>query len=99
MIASRDVWLAVIFAAVFLFVYLPTIELEEQHLHGKFPSYAEYAQRVPRLIPAARWSAEQKHFSWVLYRRNQEYKALFGFVVAVAWLIAKCMYMGVIRLR
>ena len=98
-IASRDVWLAAIFAAVFLLVYLPTIELEEQHLRGKFPKYAEYAQHVPRLIPARRWTAEQNPFSWTLYRRNQEYKALLGFVVAVIWLLLKCIYAGVIPLR
>ncbi len=98
-IASRDIWLAVIFAAIFLLVYLPTIELEEQHLRGKFLSYPDYAQRVPRLIPLRRWPGERGWFSWALYRRNQEYKALIGFAVAVAWLIWKCRYPGVIRFR
>lgn len=86
-IASRDTWLALIFTAVFLFVYLPTIELEEQHLRGKFPEYAEYAQRVPRLIPAWRRRADPRRFSWALYRRNEEYKALLGFAIAVGWLL------------
>src|SRR5579875_3306248 len=36
-IASRNVSLAVLFAAVFLLVYLPAIELEEQHLREIFP--------------------------------------------------------------
>ena len=86
-VASRNVWLALIFAAVFLLVYLPTIELEEQHLCGKFPEYATYANTVPRLIPFRRWSGERRAFSWALYRRNKEHKALLGFLLAVAWLV------------
>jgi protein-S-isoprenylcysteine O-methyltransferase Ste14 len=98
-LASRDAWLAIIFAAVFLFVYLPAIELEEQHLRGKFPAYSEYAQHVPRLIPSHRWTGERERFSWALYRRNEEYKALIGFAIAVVWLIVKLRYPGVIRFR
>jgi protein-S-isoprenylcysteine O-methyltransferase Ste14 len=98
-IASRDTWLAVVFALVFLLVYLPTIELEEQHLRGKFSSYAAYAQRVPRLVPLRYWPGDRGRFSWALYRRNEEYKALIGFLLAVAWLISKCIFPGVIRFR
>jgi len=90
-IASRDIWLAAIFAAVFLLVYLPTIELEEQHLRAKFPAYAGYAQCVPRLIPIRRWAGDQRQFSWALYRRNEEYKALLGFALAVGWLFWRCL--------
>jgi protein-S-isoprenylcysteine O-methyltransferase Ste14 len=89
-IASSDAWLAIVFAAVFLFVYLPTIELEEQHLRGKFPDYAAYANSVPRLIPGRVWAGEKRPFSWALYRRNEEYKALLGFAVAVGWLVYRC---------
>ena len=98
-IASRDAWLALIFFAVFLFVYLPTIELEEQHLREKFPDYAAYADHVPRLIPTHRWPSVTKRFSWSLYRRNEEYKASLGFAVALAWLVWNCFYTGVIRFR
>lgn len=91
-IASRDAWLVIIFAAVFLLVYLPTIELEEQHLRGKFPDYAAYAKSVPRLIPGRRWAVEHRPFSWALYRRNEEYKALLGFLIAVVWLIFRCWF-------
>jgi protein-S-isoprenylcysteine O-methyltransferase Ste14 len=50
-IASRSALLALIFTAVFILVYLPVIELEEQHLRNLFPDYAEYAARVPLLWP------------------------------------------------
>ena len=48
-IASRRWWLAVLFGAVFLLIYLPAIELEEQHLRKLFPNFAAYAERVPAL--------------------------------------------------
>lgn len=85
-IAARSLWLAVIFAAVFLLVYLPAIELEEQHLRAIFPDYEAYANRVRRFVPVSRWREQRGQFSWALYKRNQEYKALAGFLIAVAWL-------------
>jgi protein-S-isoprenylcysteine O-methyltransferase Ste14 len=84
--ASRQIWLLLIFAAVFLLVYLPAIELEEQHLRVIFPNYAEYAARIQRFLPRTKWAGEQNAFSWALYRRNEEYKALLGFLIAVGWL-------------
>src|ERR1022692_3592176 len=39
-IACRSLGLGALFAAVFLFVYLPVIQLEEQHLRRLFPEYA-----------------------------------------------------------
>ena len=38
-IASRRWELGVLFAAVFAFIYLPVVELEEQHLRNLFPAY------------------------------------------------------------
>jgi hypothetical protein len=65
------------------------IELEEQHLREIFPDYAAYAKRVHRLLPVRRWTATSASFSWQLYRKNEEYKAMLGFLLAVAWLIFK----------
>lgn len=87
-IASGRLLLAVLFAAVFLLVYLPVIELEEQHLRKLFPSYADYAKRVPMLRPRLRASSSSEAFRWRLYLRNQEYQALGGFVAGIlllAW--------------
>jgi protein-S-isoprenylcysteine O-methyltransferase Ste14 len=84
--ASRQLWLVFNFVAVFVLVYLPAIELEEQHLRAIFPKYAEYAARIRRFFPSAKWTGAQNPFSWALYRRNEEYKALLGFLLAVVWL-------------
>ena len=88
-IASRRWELGVLFAAVFLLIYLPVVELEEQHLGMIFASYGAYARRVPKLAP--RWPSRRspKQFRWDLYRRNREYQALFGFLVGVALLVWK----------
>jgi len=88
-IASASGWLAIIFALVFFLVYLPVIELEEQHLRQIFPEYADYATRVHRLVPLSKWTGIGGEFRWELYRRNEEYQALLGFLLAVGWLTAK----------
>ena len=89
-IASRRWELGVLFAAVFLLIYLPVVELEEQHLRQLFPEFADYARRVPQLIP--RWGpSNDKAFRWPVYAKNQEYQALLGFVVGEAVLVLKAM--------
>jgi protein-S-isoprenylcysteine O-methyltransferase Ste14 len=87
--ASRSIGLAILFGAVFVLVYLPVIELEEQHLWKLFPEYAGYAERVHRLLP--RWPSAQvgERFRWGLYKRNQEYQALAGFLAGTLLLICK----------
>ena len=89
-IASRSLSLGILFAAVFLLVYLPVIQLEEQHLRKLFPGYAAYAARVPALLPRlkpATHNAAAFHFS--LYIKNQEYQAAAGFAAGVLLLIWK----------
>lgn len=88
-VAARRPLLAALFAAVFVLVYLPVMELEEQHLRNLFPVYAEYAARVPALWPRLGARAGGEAFSWALYRRNREYNALLGFLAAVAVLAWK----------
>ncbi len=88
-IASANVWLALIFTLVFILIYLPVIELEEQHLRKIFPEYAVYARLVHRLLPISKWREKGAVFRWSLYRRNEEYQASLGFILAVAWLMAK----------
>ena len=90
-IASRSTGLAVLFAAVFLFVYLPVIELEEQHLRHLFPEYARYAEQVPALVPSLR-PVPQKNpnpFRFSLYLTNQEFQAGVGFAAGMLFLVWK----------
>jgi protein-S-isoprenylcysteine O-methyltransferase Ste14 len=90
--AGHSFALAILFGALFALVYLPAIELEEQHLSAILPGYAEFARRVPILIP--RWpdSLGPDSFSTALYRKNREYQALLGWCLGAAWLTVRCFF-------
>jgi protein-S-isoprenylcysteine O-methyltransferase Ste14 len=88
-IASRRWLLAVLFGAVFLLIYLPAIELEEQHLRNLFPSFTTYSARVPALWPTFAPVQSGQRFRWDLYVRNREYQALIGFALGAALLAVK----------
>jgi protein-S-isoprenylcysteine O-methyltransferase Ste14 len=92
-IASRRWELAALFAVVFGLVYLPVVELEEQHLRKLFPSFEEFARRVPKLVPrlTPTVGGTSKQFRWGLYRQNREYEALGGFLVGAALLVWKAL--------
>lgn len=91
-VAARNVWLVALFGAVFALVYLPVIELEEQHLRGLFPEYGAYADRVPLLLPRGRRLAHGPLFSWDLYRHNREYEAALGFLLGLAYLVVRAVW-------
>lgn len=90
-IATRRWLLAALFAAVFVLIYLPVIELEQQHLSKLFPDYADYSRRVRSLWPTLHPAKSAAVFQWKLYLRNQEYQALLGFLVGEIFLIAKAL--------
>jgi protein-S-isoprenylcysteine O-methyltransferase Ste14 len=90
--ASRSPGLAALFAAVFLLIYLPVIEQEEQHLRKIFPGYAEYATEVPALwprVPSKIVAGSPNRFRIQLYLRNQEYQASAGFIAGLLFLVWK----------
>ena len=88
-VASRNIGLGTLFIAVFLLIYLPVIQLEEQHLRSLFPEYAPYAERVPalwpRLTPAP--TENSNPFQAALYLRNQEYQAGAAFGAGMLYLL------------
>jgi protein-S-isoprenylcysteine O-methyltransferase Ste14 len=91
-IASRSVGLGALFAAVFLGIYLPVIQLEQQHLRRLFPEYAAYAARVPALLPRITPVAgDRRAFQWALYVKNREYQAAAGFLIGVLFLLWKAL--------
>jgi protein-S-isoprenylcysteine O-methyltransferase Ste14 len=94
-IAARRWELAALFAAVFGLVYLPVVELEEQHLRELFPEFAEYSRRVPRLLPRlGAVDGVGKRFQWAVYKRNREYEALAGFLAGAGVLVWKALRNG-----
>jgi protein-S-isoprenylcysteine O-methyltransferase Ste14 len=90
-VATRSIGLGLLFAAVFAFIYLPVIGLEEQHLRSLFPGYAAYASRVPALLPRFphRPTDGVNRFRWSLYLKNQEYQAGAGYIAGMLVLLWK----------
>lgn len=86
-LAGGSLWLLLLLLAVFVLVYYPVMELEEQHLRNLFPDYAAYADNVPLLAPLRAPRGPLGGFRWKLWRRNEEYKALLGFLVALLYLL------------
>lgn len=91
-IVSRQWIVGALFAAVFVLVYLPVIQLEEEHLRKLFPEYAAYAERVPLLWPRFGGIRPNHHFRLSLWMRNEEWKALGGFLIALAILAWQAAY-------
>lgn len=94
-VAAGQLWLGVLLVVMFLAIYVPTILSEESFLRGAFPSFDEYARRVPRLLPrltAARFAdagASGGRFSGERYRHHREYNALMGAVAIYAALTVR----------
>jgi len=88
-LASWNLGLGLLFAAVFLLVYLPVIQLEEQHLRELFPEYSKYAAAVPALWPRFGAAPVRGGFRFALYVKNREYQAGAGFAAGVAFLVWK----------
>ena len=88
--AGDSAGLGILFATLFTLVYLPAIELEEQHLTAILPDYAAYAERVPLLVPTVPLEGlGPDSFSFAQDRKNREYEALGGWLLAVVWLVTR----------
>ncbi len=83
--------LAVLCAAVFLLIYLPVVELEEEYLAKLFPGFPDYARRVNKLLPKPPQARAGKPFRFGLYRHNREYEAGLAFLIGVALLLWKAL--------
>ena len=89
-VAAGRWWLVVLLVGMFLAIYVPTILSEEAFLRSAFPSFEEYARKVPRLLPrltAARFGDTEGavgRFSAERYRHHREYNASMGAVAIYA---------------
>ena len=76
----------------FALIYAPTMEQERSNIRERFPEdFARYEQNVPHFFPRVRpWreagDAPGDRFSFELYMRHAEWKALLVYVAAVIWL-------------
>ena len=93
-VASRSWWVGLVLVVMFFAIYVPVIRGEEKFLREKFPEFAEYARRVPRMFPRIGRSPSSVaggRFSFDLYRQHREYNALLGSLAMAAALVAKMM--------
>lgn len=81
--------------AYFAVFYYAVMRNEEQDLRKRFgAAFDDYAARVPLFFPRysagpgaeSQTSQAPKRFSWPLYRRNREYKALIGTIIGLGLL-------------
>jgi protein-S-isoprenylcysteine O-methyltransferase Ste14 len=94
-VAARSWIVGVLMIAMFLTIYLPVIRGEEEFLRERFPEFAEYAGRVPRLLPRLTPATDgQGNFSWELYRKHREYNALLGAAAIIGVLSVKLFWMS-----
>lgn len=80
-IASRSLWVLLIFTFYFLFFYPLLIKDEREKMKRLFPQeYDQYGKHVPLLFPSQRTFSfsENAKFRWELYRNNKEWRALVG---------------------
>lgn len=96
-LAAASPWIAGVMAILFGLIYIPVIRSEEEYLRTRFPEFAAYAQRVPRLLPwkpaGHAMASASGRFSGGLYRKHREYNALLGATGMYAALILKLFWM------
>jgi protein-S-isoprenylcysteine O-methyltransferase Ste14 len=92
-IAARSLWVLAGMAIMFAAIYLPVIRGEESYLRSAFPSFDEYAQNVPRLLPRlTAFGNGGGAFSRPLYWQHREYNALLGTAALLAALVVKLLW-------
>ncbi len=97
-IASARPLLGLLFAALFLGIYLPVMRVEAETLVGIFgDDYRRYARAVPLFLPRF-WpyrdvgqSSAEIRFDVSLYLRYREYRAALGLLIAWGLLALKAL--------
>ena len=92
LLVAAHSWVAALLGIAYLAVFYPiAIRQEETKLRARYgAAFDAYAARVPRFLPR-RLSAGTTRFrpSLALYRRNREYQAALGLLIALVFLWTK----------
>jgi protein-S-isoprenylcysteine O-methyltransferase Ste14 len=96
-VASGRWLLGLLFAALFLGIYLPVMRVEASTLTGLFgEEYETYRRAVPlffpRVTPFRQSDSAGNRFDGALYLRYREYRAALGLVIAWGLLLIKIYY-------
>ena len=96
-IGAGQWWLGVLFAALFLGIYLPVMRVESATLAQLFgESFYAYAEAVPLFLPRLtpyRSGQPKVGFDRSLYLRYREYRAALGLLIAWGLLVFKTYYL------
>jgi protein-S-isoprenylcysteine O-methyltransferase Ste14 len=95
-VASGRWFLGIIFAALFLGIYVPVMRVESATLAELFgESYQRYVRAVPlflpRLSPYRNGARDTVRFDAGLYKRYREYRAAIGLILAWTLLALKAL--------
>jgi hypothetical protein len=93
LIGVNSWWAALIVGVYFALFYPAVMHREERELYARYAgAFEDYRCRVPLFFPRLRptqfpSAAHPPKFSWEQYRRNREYQAAAGLLLAIALLI------------
>lgn len=95
-IAAGVWWLALIFAMLFIGIYLPVMRVEADDIRRIFgEDFDEYERNVPMFIPRFTvWRDTGVKFDRELYLRYREYRAAIGVATAIGVLALKAMFVS-----
>ncbi|UCC40515.1 MAG: isoprenylcysteine carboxylmethyltransferase family protein [Candidatus Aminicenantes bacterium] len=91
-VCSRSMWILAFFLAYFLLFYPIAIKNEKERMKKLFPQeYEDYKKKVPLFFPSLKplSPAQKNRFSWKLYKKNREYRALIGAVLFWTVIVGK----------
>lgn len=94
-VAAGVWWLALVFAALLLGIYLPVMRVESEDLTRLFAGeYEDYAANVPLFFPRfSPWKKTGEKFDFQLYLKYREYRAALGLLIALAILTGKFVFL------
>ena len=100
-IAAGNAWIVVVFAILYLAIYIPVMLAEANTLRNLFPEeYEAYSRNVPMLVPrvtayrneSAGGEGSQRALDFSLYLKHREYRAAIGFLLVIGLFVARIYY-------
>jgi hypothetical protein len=95
-VAAGVWWLALIFCALFIGIYLPVMKVEANDMYAIFgEDFARYEAHVPLFLPRLSvWNQTDEKFDFSLYLQYREYRAAIGSALALVVLTVKAYLLG-----
>ena len=94
-VAAGVWWLGLVFAALFIGIYLPVMRVEAADMLDIFgKDFEEYRRNVPLFVPRfTAWKKMGGKFDFQLYLQYREYQAAIGSGLAITILAAKAFFL------